>query len=532
MSRIVIAFNRVIWGCLALSLVPPFIQAQEAAKPEVKEEPVAPVPVKEQVAAIDAKLQEANARSEKVRGEYTELQRQLFDLNLKLKIVESERQTLSQSQADLQKQAEKLLIDSGDWVSFSQQIAPIFNNHCIACHNARNPQGQYNMSNYSAILGEGQSGKAVIPGKPAESPLFQFIADHSMPQDADPLSAEQTELVRKWIETGARIDSTAKPDAELFRIVPRPTYPTPPEHYTASLPISAVAISPDGKLLATSGYHEVLIWSLPEGGLIKRISNVAQRVYAIAFFPDGKRISVASGTPGRVGEAKIFDLESGKMLIDVMICQDSALALALSPDSKRMAIGEVSGTISIYTIDEKSAELNLRIEDHSDWVQSLSWSVDGRRLVSASRDKTCKVYDSTSGKSITTFSGHQQSVTSAVFREDGQHVMSVGDDGRMRIWNLDEGKQIHELKGTPNAATISMINSRRVLVTGSTNEALIVDSQNAKLVERKKLSSKWNSVSVVDAARQKAIVGNHFGQVNLFGLSEADTAIAALNATP
>lgn len=532
MSRIVIAFNRLTWVCTVLILVLPLARGQDPAKPEVKEEAAAAVPVKEQVAAIDAKIQEANVRSEKVRSEYTDLQRQLFDLNLKLKIVESERQSVTQAQSDLQKQVEKLLIDSGDWISFSQQIAPIFNDHCIACHNARNPQGQYNMSNYSAILSEGQSGRAVIPGKPAESPLFQFIADHSMPQDADPLSAEQTELVRKWIEAGARIDSSAKPDAELYRIVPRQTYPSPPEHYTASLPISAVAISPDGKLLATSGYHEVLLWSIPEAALIKRIGNVAQRVHGLAFFPDGKRIAVASGTPGRVGEAKIFDVESGKMLIDVMICQDSALALALSPNSKRMAIGEASGAINVYTIDEKSAELNLRIEDHSDWVNSLSWSVDGRRLVSASRDKTCKVFDSTSGKSLTTFSGHQQSVTSAIFREDGQHVMSVGDDGRMRVWNLDEGKQIHELKGTPTAATISLINPRRVVVTGATNEALIVDSQNAKLIERKKLSSKWNLASAVESTQQKALVGNHFGQVHTLGLSEASTDISTFNAIP
>lgn len=388
------------------------------------------------------------------------------------------------------------------------------------------------MSNYSSILGNGQSGKAVIPGNSAESPLFQFISDHSMPQDADPLSAEQTELVRKWIETGARLDSHVKADAGLFRVVPRPTYPSPPEHYAASVPISAVAISRDGKLLATSGYHEILLWSVPDAAMIKRIGNVAQRVHALAFLPDGKRIAVAGGTPGRVGEAKIFDLESGKMLIDVMICQDSALALALSPDSKRMAIGEVSGAINVYSIDEKSVELNLRIEDHSDWVQSLSWSLDGHRLVSASRDKTCKVFDSTSGKSLTTFSGHQHSVTSAIFREDGQHVMSVGDDGRLRIWNLDEGKQIHELKGTPTAATISMINPRRVLVTGSTNEALIVDSQNAKLVDRKILSGKWNLAAAVDSAQQKAFVGNHFGQVQLFGLSEADTATSTLNAIP
>lgn len=531
MSRFVIAFNRLTWVCLALFFMLPLAQGQEAAKPEEKKEAAAPVPVKEQVAAIDAKIQEANVHSEKVRNEYTDLQRQLFDLNLKLKIVESERQTLSQSQADLQKQVEKLLIDSGDWISFSQQIAPIFNDHCIACHNARNPQGQYNMSNYSVILGVGQSGKAVIPGKPAESPLFQFISDHSMPQDADPLSAEQIELVRKWIEIGARLDSHIKADDDLFRIVPRPTYPSPPEHYTAALPISAVAISPDGKLLATSGYHEVLLWSITDGSLIKRIGNVAQRVHGLTFFPDGKRIAVASGTPGRVGEAKIFELENGKLLIDVLICQDSALSLALSPDSKRMAIGEVSGAINVYEIDEKSVKLNLRIEDHSDWVNSLSWSADGRRLVSASRDKTCKVFDSNSGKSLTTFNGHQHSVTSAVFREDGQHVMSIGDDGRLRIWNLNEGKQVHELKGTPTAATINIINSRRILVTGSTTEALILDSQTAKLVERKKLSSKWNLAAAIDAVQQKALVGNHFGQLQIFELN-ADSGVSTFNAVP
>ncbi len=323
----------------------------QEAKPEKAEVPA--IPIAEQIAKLDAELKTNDEASQKSRLELTELQRQQFDLNLKLKHLESQLQSLDKAQQEGRQKIEKLMQESGQWISFSQKIAPILRDHCLTCHNARNPQGQYIVATYANVMGSGESGPAVAPGEAEKSPLYKLTADHSMPQDAAPLSAEQVDLIKRWIDAGARLDAGAQADASIFRLAPRGEQVQPPEHYDAPMPISAVAVSTDGTLIATSGYYEVLLWST-DGKLVRRIPGVAQRVHAIEFLPDGKRLAVASGTPGRVGEARVFDWTNGQPIADLLFCQDSALCLSVRPDGKRLAVGETSGAVTVFAINEKT----------------------------------------------------------------------------------------------------------------------------------------------------------------------------------
>lgn len=107
-----------------------------------------------------------------------------------------------------------------------------------------------------------------------------------MPYDADPLSDDQIALIRQWIDLGARLDWVADADVPLIRLIPRVAQPSPPQQYHAPIPVTALAVDPSSKLLASSGYHEVLLWSLPSAELVGRLSNVAERVHGLAFHPD------------------------------------------------------------------------------------------------------------------------------------------------------------------------------------------------------------------------------------------------------
>ena len=97
-----------------------------------------------------------------------------------------------------------------------------------------------------------------------------------------------------------------------------------------------LAFHPDGTRLAGSGYHEVLIWSVPDGRLLARITNVAERVHALAFQPDGRRIAVAAGTPGVLGEVKLFDVEDGRLVADLGVADDAFFSVAFNADGSRL----------------------------------------------------------------------------------------------------------------------------------------------------------------------------------------------------
>src|SRR5579864_4353205 len=97
-----------------------------------------------------------------------------------------------------------------------------------------------------------------------------------MPQDADPLTKAEIASIRKWIDTGATLDAGLNPIEPLIAIMPSMMQPAAPVAYRVPIPITALAFSPDGSQLATSGYHEVLIWSPKDGKPVRRITNVAE----------------------------------------------------------------------------------------------------------------------------------------------------------------------------------------------------------------------------------------------------------------
>ncbi|MEX1039592.1 MAG: c-type cytochrome domain-containing protein [Pirellulaceae bacterium] len=428
-----------------------------------------------------------------------------------------------------QAKIETLLRDANRWISFSDQIAPVFHQRCVACHNPRNPKGRYNMANFASILAGGDSGEAIIPGDADNSLLYLMVEDGSMPYESDPLPEDQIELIRAWIALGARLDGAADSESPLIRLMPRVTQPDPPETYNAPVPVTAVAVDPEGQHLASSGYHEVLVFNAADGKLVRRITNVAQRVYGLAFHPDGKRLAVASGTPGQLGEVKLFDMTSGELVSDLLMTEDAMFDVAFSPDGKRLAACGAGGAIALFDLESENLTL---VEDHSDWVHSIAWSSDGKQLVSASRDKTAKVFDAKSGSLQITFSGHGQSVTTARFLDGGKQVISGGDDRRLRIWNVKDGKQARDIGGFGGEiSVIHTLENNRVLTAGAEHKIRIHNAQDGKRQREFQTPPDWISSLTLSADGKTLYYGNHQGEIHRQKL-EADSPEQTWQAVP
>lgn len=339
--------------------------------------------------------------------------------------------------------------DAAKPVSFKTDIAPIFVQHCLACHGPNEPKGQYQLHTFEKLVKAGDSGLLpVVAGKPNEAELLRLLASadkgERMPKDGDPLPKAQLDLVRRWIAEGAKYDGGDKA-TELVAIVPRKAHPNPPENYRTAMPVTAMAFAPSGKELAVGGYHEIMIWSTAEPKLARRIKDVEQRVFGLAFSADGKVLAAAGGTPGVSGEAALYDPATGKLIRRLGTMSDVALGLAFSPDGKRLAVCAADRSIRVY--DSASGKESLLIEDHADWVMCINWSTDGKRLVSGSRDKTVKVFDAESGDSMTTYPGHGETVLAVAFAADGKAVYSAGADKKVHLWNPEDAKQIATIAG-------------------------------------------------------------------------------------
>ena len=394
-----------------------------------------------------ANQQETDLKVVKDDGERWQktLNAQLTGLEPSLQKLQAETQIVSSESLVASQQAESALEPLGRFVSFSRHIAPILAQRCVACHNTRSSGGRLNLDSFAALLKGGESGEAVSAHNSADSLLLSMIEDGSMPKEADPLSPEEIAIVKQWIDVGAPLDAGVTLTADLFDVMPEQSQPLPPTEYRVAIPVTAVAFSPDGSQLASSGYHEVLVWNTVDSSLIRRISNVAERIYDLEFSADGNMLAVAAGTPGQLGELKLFSAVDGQLIQTLVRARDAIFALSFSPDGQLLACGGADRSINVVNVADGTEV--LRIEDHADWVMDVNWSPNGQRLVTSSRDKTCKVFEAATGNPVITFSGHGEPVYSAAFLADSTTVVSGGSDRRLRIWNSGDAKEVRAIGG-------------------------------------------------------------------------------------
>lgn len=242
--------------------------------------------------------------------------------------------------------------------------------------------------------------------------------------------------------------------------------PGPPTAYKYPVIVNALAFTPDNKQLVVGGHHELTLWNIADGRLLKRIYTRAERAYAIAFLPDGKLV-VAGGRPGQEGDVRVFDISpSGKaengvdildgvndpkvMLKQLLDVDDSVLCLAVSADGKKLATGGCDRVVRVWDLSSGigSAKLEQSIENHADWVLGIAFSADGKRLLTCSRDKTAKVWDLSAKESVLTFPEHQNAVFGVGVSADGKTGFSAGLDKQVRSWNATgDGKQIKVIGG-------------------------------------------------------------------------------------
>lgn len=97
---------------------------------------------------------------------------------------------------------------------FTTKVQPIFEASCVGCHSGEKPKGKLNMTTLEGLKkgGKEKADKGLVAGKPEESSLYTRVAlpptdDDAMPpkDKGGPLSAEQIEVIKKWITDGGAV---------------------------------------------------------------------------------------------------------------------------------------------------------------------------------------------------------------------------------------------------------------------------------------------------------------------------------------
>jgi WD40 repeat protein len=122
-------------------------------------------------------------------------------------------------------------------------------------------------------------------------------------------------------------------------------------------------------------------------------------------------------------------------------------SVCFSPDGQYGLSASGDKTVKIWNL--ASGQLIRTLNGHTGGVSCAVFSSDGRYVLSGSLDTTMKLWDAGSGKEIRTLSGHERGVSSAVFSPDGRYILSGSHDSTMKLWDIESGKELQTFKTDP-----------------------------------------------------------------------------------
>lgn len=237
--------------------------------------------------------------------------------------------------------------------------------------------------------------------------------------------------------------------------------------------VRGIAISPDGKLLATASIDKtVRIWGLATRNAL-RILEPNKMVEAVAFSPDGNLLVCAViNKPFVWSSLKLWDPVTGKELQTEydMDSPNSIRSIAFSPDGKLLA----SSSTNMVRLWDPAKGFLLRTLPHASDPRTIAFSPDGKLLASTWGDGVVKVWDPHTGHEMGKFVAHNGLTSAIVFSPDGQLLVSASFDSTIKIWDPATGitKQ-KTLAGHVDGITSTALSpGGKLLATSSFNRAV------------------------------------------------------------
>jgi WD40 repeat protein len=194
-------------------------------------------------------------------------------------------------------------------------------------------------------------------------------------------------------------------------------------------------------------------------------------VARVLFTPDGKQLitvshdqtirlwNLATGETVRVLRPPIGKGDEGNLLTG-----------ALSPDGKTLAVAGYGNPAdkfgTIYLIGLASNRIERVLKGHAGLINELAFAADGKRLASASDDKTARVWNVATGTCEQTLQGHGEILEGVAFAPDGNRLATASSDHTARVWAIATGKATAVLEHEQEVKAIAWSPDGKTIATG------------------------------------------------------------------
>jgi len=277
-----------------------------------------------------------------------------------------------------------------------------------------------------------------------------------------------------------------------------------------------MAISPDGKLLATGAENGVLTFRNPQNG--KKIKDIEAHISSIndvVFTPDGNQIITA----GKDKRIRLWN-KNGEPIDDFTGHKAPVLALALSADGKQLASASEDKTFRLWDMASKTL---IRItEAHSFAVTCISFSPDSRYTVTGSEDNTAKIWENLTGQLIGVAGLNRNFALALQFDESGNKLIIGNRNRNVQILQFNNGKIIGQWGGHNGSVNTIVPHPNGWLTAGSDGNVILRNQQGEPIANPFSIGNKKEfsgigylagRIGAVSATDNKIWIWNENGQV-------------------
>ena len=270
---------------------------------------------------------------------------------------------------------------------------------------------------------------------------------------------------------------------------------------SAAPPITALAVSPDGRELVAGSQAGISVLSLPDIKVTRSLVTELESIHDIRFSPDGRRIAVAGGTPAQFGLVEILEWPSAKTITRIREHDDVVYSVAWHPEGHWLATASLDGVCSIVAAD--SGQLSHRIEGHSKGLTGVEWvrpamspapnsGLKNSFIVTSSLDQTLRVWSmgisqpEKPPRLVKTLDQHTGAVIGLALQPGGPSVAapllaSIGEDRTVRIWQPVTGRLMRFAKLAEPPTAVAWTSDGASIVVGTrSGQCVIVDPATAK----------------------------------------------------
>ena len=255
------------------------------------------------------------------------------------------------------------------------------------------------------------------------------------------------------------------------------TSPQPEDHEPA------LAISPDGKLLLSSGGaalgRAAVIWDAATGERVRELSGGAALVFSAKFSADGRYL----GTGSQDGTAALWDLRTGHQAFVVQAGQKPIRSVDISRDGSYLLTGGADGAVSSWSTETGELLRTFRQPD-GQWVNSVAIAANTKEILAGGKDGVTRIWSEDPRYLPLELKAAKGEVKAVAFSPKNDFVLSGGDDGVLHQWLVGRAEPIL-LKGHNhpiNAITIS--SDARYAISTDSDECLLWNLESGSLMSR------------------------------------------------